>query len=319
MVYIDSWTRSTGYDDETSMNGVASYLFGARGKTKEILDVNYMKQVHEASKLGQYYNTNSSGNMTLDQILASFYPVNGILFWQMYGKATHTVADQTQTIVNLTTTEGKKTKIKAWSQWDASNAFDLFGLCCNQMKLDYSVGQGLLAQQSFMGCKSAKSSATPTAAVYPDDASNDEIDGVFNVFDSWTWNNNTCEKPMNFAMEAMQPLVPYMKGTGSYYAELSEHSPIVTGFTAACRGDTELANMITDWLAGTKRTLTWKMLKSEDISKYFEVTASNCLIRAITPVRNPAELLGYTVSITSENVSTVVVDYVDDDFYTIAT
>ena len=324
MVYIDSWERATGYDDETTLDGVACYLFGEKAQKQEVTNVNYKLQMHEAHKMGQFYPTVTAGNRTIDQMISTFYPVNGILFWDMYGKATHTVADTTQTIVNMTTTEGQKSKKKAFQQWDADRAVDLFGLVTSRIKLEYGAQGSLTAQQTFMGCKNAASSATPNAATLPDDSSNNPVTGVFNVFDSWTWNSTPMEKPISFAMEAQQSLTPYMKGGGSYYAEISEHNPVVTGFVAGVSGTTGLGavgdtELWDDMWAGTKRTLTWKMLKGTDVTQNFEVTATNTLCHSLNPIRNSGEPLGWTGIFTCENVSIVVTDSVDDDFYTIKT
>ena len=319
MVYIDNWDRATGYDDETSLDGVASYLFGRRPKETQILNVNYGVQYAASTKLGQYYKTINGGNMYLDSAIAQFLPVNGICFWDMYGKATHTVADTTQTIVNMTTAQGAKPKKKSYQQWDATYAVDMFGLVTEALKLQYDSSHGLLATQSMKGGKVAASSATPDAATLPDDSSNDPVDGAFDVFDSWKWNNVTMEKPQRWTMDVQQAIHPHMKGSDTYYTGMSEHNPIVTGFTMGAMGTTGFSDLWTDYWAQTKRTLKWKMLKQEDVSKYFEVTASNVLCHGINPVRERGAVMGYTAGFIAENVSIVVTDDLDDDWYTIKT
>lgn len=318
MTFIDSWDRSTGYDDVTSLNGAASFLFGWKPKTSEIMDVNYGIQYSKATKMGQWYPTISGGNMVLDQVNTVFIPVNGILFWDMYGKATHTVADQTQTITNMTTTEGQKPKKKAYQQWDSTYKVDLFGLVTDSIKLKYDT-QGLIATQSMKGTKLQSSSATPTTTTLPDDAADNPIDGAFDVFHSWSWNSVTLERPDHFSMEAQQELVPHMKGTDSYYVAMSEHNPIFTGFTAGVMGTTGLSDLWADFWAQTQRTLKWKMIKGSDPTKYFEVTASNAICHGINPLRESGGIMGYTAGFHCENVSIVVVDYLDDDWYTIKT
>ena len=319
MVHIDCWDRATGYDDETSLNSAASFLFGYKLRNAEILNVGYNIQYHEAAKMGQWYPEVSSGNFTIDNAVATFIPANGIIFWDMYGKATHTIADQKQTVTNMTTTEGQKTKKKAFQQWDATaQKVDLYGLVTNRISLQIARGSPLQATQTMIGCKVSDSSATPNTATLPDDVSNDPVTGAFTNLDSWTWNSNTMEKPSRFQMIAQQELIPYMKGTDSYYVQASEHNPIVTGFTALVVGDTNYSNLKTDYYAGTKRTMTWKMVKPTS-TRYFEVTASNTLCHSIQPIRNPGEPFTYTANFTCENVSIEIQDYLDDDWYTIKT
>lgn len=318
MVYIDCWDRSTGFDDETSLNGATSYLFGLRPQGQEVLNGDVGFQYSQPKKLGQWYTTPSGGNYPVNNLTATFIPVNGVPFWHMYGKCTHTVADTTQTITSMTTTEGKKTTIKAFQQWDSNSKLDYFGLLTNSLNLSYDE-KGLVVNQGMMGCKVAKSSATPTTPVLPDDSSNNEVTSPFNVFDSWTWNSNTMERPKGFNMQAKQNVTGYMKSFGAYYNELTEHMPIFTGFSAGVVGDTNFSNLWDDYWSKTTRTLTWKMLKANDVTKLFEVTASDCLCHLVTPIRKGGEILGYTANFISGNVSIVVTDNVDDDFYTIKT
>jgi len=321
MVFIDCWDRATGYDDETSLNGAASYLFGYKLRGSEILDVGYNVDLHESTKMGQWYKTNTKGNFRLDNAMARFIPVNGICFWDMYGKATHTVANQTQTITNMTTTEGVKPKKKAFQQSHESvQKVDLFGLVTTRLQLEYSEGNPLVCSQSMIGSKiDFASTATPNTPTFPDDASNNEIDGAFTNFNNWTWNSTTMEKPQRFKMEVQHEMIPYMKGTSSYYNDMSPQNPIRTGFVAAVVGTTGYTDLRDDMIAGTKRTLTWKQQKG-DPTKYFEVTASNTICHSINPVaREPGKPFAYTAVFTCESVSVVVVDYVDDDFYTIKT
>jgi len=318
MVYQDSWERSTGFDDETSLDGVPSYLFGLLPQTNQILTTGLGFTYTQAKKAGLWHTTPTGGNMFLDSVKTNFIPVNGIMFWHMYGKATHTVANQTQTITSMTTTEGRKTTIKAFQQWDGDTKVDLYGLMSTGLSLQFN-DSGLVAQQSYMGCKPEKSTATPTAPILPDDASDDEITGEFNVFDSWEWNSTPMERPQSFSMDVKQAISGHIKGGDGHYSELSEHAQIYTSFTVGVMGNTNYSNLWTDHWNKTTRTLTWKMLKGSDVSKYYEVTASDCLCYMLSPIRKQGEVLAYTANFLSGNVSVVVVDFVDDDFYTIKT
>lgn len=321
MVFIDCWDRATGYNDETSLNGVASYLFGYKLKGAEILDVSVNVDINESTKMGQWYKTNSKGNFRLDNAIARYVPVNGIMFWDMYGKATHTVADQKQTVTNMTTTEGQKPKKKAFHQWDASvQKADLFGLVTTRLQLDFAEGNPLVCTQTMMGCKfDFASSATPNTPTLPDDSSNNEVTGAFTNFHSWTWNSTTMEKPKRFKMESQQEMIPYMKGTSTYYVDMSPQNPIRTGFVTAVEGTTGYTDLRDDMLAGTERTLTWKQQKVSS-TKYFEVTASNTLCHSINALaREPGKPFAYTAVFTCESLSVEIQDYLDDDWYTIKT
>ena len=291
---------------ETSVNGVPTYYFGKPIARNPVLDMNFEVSVAQAKKLGNWYPTNAAGSYPLDKIMASYIPVNGIMFFATLGKATHTVANTTQTITNMTTTEGRKPRYKLLEKIGTGIKHEAFGGLWHDLTLRYE-GRELFATQMGKAQKHTNSSSVPSATTFPSDVSTPFLNHSY-----FKWNSSAIDTLM--CEFKIAQVVNAHEGSSGYYDEISESDAMIATWSLGFSG--EQSTLFTDYMARTARQIDWKMTK-RSITEYFTITCANSICTNIKYIKEKNEIAGGVATFLSENCSVVVKDDVADTFYTV--
>lgn len=302
--YQDSFVQASSITDESAIGGAASYLWGILKDRTPTMKPMYTTQIQRIDEAGEWTPVLHAGNHPLDQIQFYFRPVNGIPFYALYGKATHTVANTTQTIVPMTTTEGRKPRYKGLEQID-TQVNQINGIMFTDGTLTYEKGD-LYWKMSGKGTSLLTSQSTSTAS-YPSSK-----EATFNLFKEITWNGTAILTPMGITMQVTQRPIVHLNSEGVYDL-IDETNPIYTGFTMIFAG-IESA-LTSDYYNQTARTLTWTMAQPNDPTKTFVITATNCYIQNLDYKQFIGEYTIGTAVITAGSISIVITDNVNDSFY----
>jgi len=293
----------------TSLNGVASYKPGSSIGASQYYKASISHVPITYTKLGQFYTEVSAGNTYIDQVIGKFGLVNGIPFFSHYGKVTHTLADTTQTIVPMTTTQGRKPRYKLCIGAGAMKE-NLYGIMWNDLALEYKPASPVICTQIGVGCKYELSTATPTAAIYPS-----SVGTNFDTFVSCTWNSVAIGAlSEGWSFRSRYDTTPRTERGQTWYEDHNEGNEMKGTFMFPFTG--EETNFFTDYLAMTPRTFTLKMQKGSDATRYFEFTCTNALAN-INLYDEEDQYGGGVATVTVGATSIVCSDAVDDDFYTI--
>jgi hypothetical protein len=312
---LDCFAQSKAYGDasfNTSLNAVASYLPGGSVDFDPHYNVSIERQAIKCTKMGQYYGTWAAGNLFVNSIQCTSLLVNEIPFFAHYGKCTHTTPNTKQTIVPYTTTEGRKPRYKICEGVGAMR-HDIFGVMYNDLALSFEGNaKPILCVEQGMGCKSQVSTAVPTTAIYPS-----SIGTTYDTFVSCTWNGSALVTPQKWSFRSRHDIYTRLEAGQAWYEDLHEGDPMTGYFTVPFMG--EESGLLADFDAGTTRTLTWKMQKGGDATKYFEVTCASALINALPLIREGNVVGGGVANIKVGAVSAVFQSGLNDSFTTIPT
>jgi hypothetical protein len=309
---VEGFKQATAPGDVDSLESQALFSWGLRKGVEYITDMVNTVNCQQIEAGNQWYPTNVAGNAPADKVTVSFHPTNGIPFYALYGKATHTTADTKQTITNLDS--GRKPRYKCAETLGALSPHVVHGVVFHDGSFRWEKGGFLSLNMTGKGQKWEKVAYALSTPTMPTHASNSYPSDAFTVQDYFSWNSSNLVSSIMTEMKVSQTLATSM-GSSGYYDAISDSSPIFTLFNIIYR--TAESGVWDDFHAHTKRTLVWKMSKSASSTHYFTVTAANSLIVNCIPIKNFGEVIGFSAQILCENPTIVCQDYVDDDRFAI--
>jgi hypothetical protein len=319
MVLVDSFIQATSESDETSVDSVQAYLFGKIPDSKEQpVHTPINTTIKKIEKLGQFYKSYEVQSNLANDIQIPFYLVNGLPFYWVMGKATHTTPDTKQTIGIFDVTNAIKPRLSCIQGLDTSTPSNhvIYGSMIHNLTLHHEPGKFTSCILQAMGCKHELSTDTPTTPIYPSSKS-----GLFDVFNHLKWGADGSEATLSSVLTvdlgiAQSGVSGYEQGAG-YYENLTHLNPIEAhiNFTLYGTNNTILA----DAIAGTKRSLLFKISDSSDLNRYIELDSNGAtaIVESIVEIRKIDEIIAYNIGVLLENPVITVQDYLDDDFYSI--
>lgn len=237
------------------------------------LDIPLQMNINVLEQFGQYFFDLIKGDIVIDREAIRFVPVNGLFLWWFYGKVTH-AGGGVFTVTNMDGTTRKPTL----ATWQKSAAQHLYqnGVVTNDYVIEWVKGGFLKAAILGKGLDHGEGAATP-AYTFPD-----SIDTMFDVIDTLTWNGGDLFASL-WRMSGAQTITP-IPGNNGFYQEIADMTPSSGAMTVQCTATNGEA-MMADFLAGTKRDIVFKIIKSKDNTLYMELTATNAMIGSCIPLR----------------------------------
>jgi len=317
--FSDMIEQSLGPTDESTLVGQTTYKWlQKKPPGDEWLDASLMVEVGQQEKVALTYPTLSTGNYPADRVVNNGLLINGMPFFAMYGKATHTTANTKQTVTNFTTTEGRKPRYHNAQKIGSLDAHVIYSVLYHDLTLDWTLGSPVLCELVGKGYKHETTSGTMPTPSYPG-----SVSSVFDYCEHFKWGADASETAVSgvkgVQLRASQGVVAVL-GDDGYYVTISEFAPIFTVMTVAFTG--EDSGIWDDAHGLTQRSLLWKMGKSSAESgntHYFEVDSNGAtaICNQLVPVKQTGNVILWNAVFTLQNPSIVIQDYVNDTFYTI--
>lgn len=321
MVLTDSFIQATAEDDVTSIAAVQAYLFGLIPDSLEPpLHIPFNVNLEKNSKEGQYYHDINAQNYPANSIQAMFLLVNGLPFYWLMGKATHTITDQKQTISVFDITNAIKPRLKCINQLDESTPGNhvVHGTLFHTLTLHHEPGSITSIVLEGIGCKQEFVSDAPTTPVFPS-----SVKGLFDVFNYLKWGSDGSEAELDAVLSvdfgiAQVDVAGFEQGQG-YYENITHLKPLEfhINFTLL---NTNTA-FLTTTFSRTAKSLLFKISDSTNQNRYIEIDSNGetAIVESIVPIKNINKTIAYNVAVVLKNPIITVQDYVDDAFYEIPT
>lgn len=317
---IDYMEQSLGPTDESTLVGQSLYKWGLEGISGDnLISIPLVVEPKQIEKLGLTYPVlDSGGNYPVTRAEVNGVMVNGIPFYAQYGKATHTIANQKQTITNFTTTELLKPRYHLASKIGGLYTHIAYSNIFHDFNLTHILGEPVSFSLVGMGYKQEFANVSLSAPTFPSTK-----DQPFDILNHVKWgadgSETALDSPYAIQFKSTQALKGII-GDDGYNKYIGDWSPIFNGIVIGFKTDND-SGLIADAHAKTMRSLLYKATKSSNTNHWFELDTlgDKALIRDLTPVKNLGQIVGWTAVIELESPTFVCQDYVADTFYEIPT
>lgn len=263
------------------------------------------KEITTNEIYGQSYPSLYAGNLPADNIPLKGILVNALPLYWFYGKAT---GQTTRTITNTDQTTSKP-RFCLWVDDDGKYHY-YNGVIYNSLSLEFresALHFGLTGK----ALSHDETTSAPASFSFPS-----SVDDPFDVLYSCSWNSGSpvTLKPSQFKLDAVQPMKGIIDSSTKQYKKILQFNMQTTTLTLQFTS-TYGELLRTDFYAGTPGEFKIKFVKSTDITKYIEITLSDCYLAGLVKTRVEGKDPIYTIPLTAAAVSIVSPDGVADSYY----
>jgi len=317
--YVDAFEQALTETDESTLVGQSIYKFGTPIQDRNPgIDAPFAMDVNESEKMGLTYSELSAGNYPMDNVRVVTNLINGVGIYGMYGKATHTVANTTQTVTNFTTTEKVKPRYTCVEKIGSLYPHVIHGVLFHDMELSMIPGEVMIQTLTGKGCKHHIPDWELQTPTYPS-----SLSSPYNILDysNCKWGADGSETAFNnivsVNIHATHKKVTSYTGDDGYYLHNDEWSPIKTVVALGLKKEEQ--SLMSDAYAGTLRSLTLKFMNGLGYSITFDSAGNTALCHGLASVKKLGEIIGYNALFTVQNPTWTITDHVADTFYAIPT
>ena len=314
--YVDAIKQSKGESYEDTFTSASIYMMGLlQSDRARPLDMPISYEVEKIKKMGQNYGELSAANKPANSIKYSGIYINSMPIFAMNGKSTHTVANDTHTITQFTTTEKRKPRYDCVEQIGSQKPHIVYGTLFNSLDLDFVSGNPLGFMLGGQGLKPDVLTVTLETPTYPSSKSK-----PYNIFTHAKWGTDGSEvafaNPVSFNLKQSHDVTP-LPGDDGYDIHINEWSESGIDSVLSLGLKKEEGDLVDSIFAGETKSLLVKISNAD--GNYIEIDSANSIASGIVPVKKNGDIIGWNVVYGLQNPTFICKDGTADSFTTIPT